>query len=73
MISKNIALGYRIIDVAEIKRLAGERKSVIWKRTDGTYRVLSASFVLGWQLNVVLNSVFHYSIKVNSNETKNPS
>jgi hypothetical protein len=64
MVSKNIALGEQITDVREIKKLAGERKSIVWDRGYGNYCVRPASFFLGWQLRVVLYSKLHYSVKV---------
>lgn len=63
-VSKNIAMGEPIADIRELARLAREQKSVIWSPRHGTYFVRPASFFLGWQLRLVMNSSFFYSIKI---------
>lgn len=69
-ISKNFYLGEPITDLREIKRLASEKRSVAWYR-GATYQVRPAAFILGWQLNMVINAQLFYTIKkMKRNETE---
>lgn len=62
-VSKNIYKGEQITDLREIQRLALEQKSVIWK-AGSKYFVRPASFFLGWQLRMMINGEFYYSVKI---------
>lgn len=63
-VSKNIALGEPIADIRELSRLANEGKSVVWSQGFEQYKVLPASFFLGWQLRMVMSTRFFYSVKI---------
>ena len=62
-VSKNIYKGEQITDLREIERLALEQKSVIWE-AGSRYFVKPASFFLGWQLRMMINGKFYYSVKI---------
>lgn len=62
-ISKNLYLGERITNVADIHRLALERKSVAWEHNGTWYTIHPAAVIIGWPLRLVLNSTLYYTIK----------
>ena len=66
MITKNIGKGERITDLRDIKRLAEEGKSVIWQAGFATtrYFVRPAAFFLSWQLRMMINYDFYYTVKI---------
>lgn len=63
MASKNIAIGEPITDVRDIKRLALERKPVVWI-AGWRPTVRPAAFFLGWPLRLILDCKFYYAIKI---------
>ena len=66
MITKNIAKGEPIINLNDFKRLATEKKSVIQKTKyiNKPYIVRPAAFYLSWQLGLMINSQFYYTVKI---------
>ena len=63
MITKNIGKGEPISNLAELKRLALEGKSVIVETAWHKY-VRPAGFMINWPLTHLLNLKFFYSIKL---------